>query len=485
MADMKQIHDFAVKWCDKFRNPDTGYEELTGNRPANECDALGFTADYGHSFFQKYGHDAAKYTKLYEIINSVTDIQLLGSAIHSQWKSFAHSTASEIVSFENRAWFALALFRLAALTEDNITAFHGNLKTIRIVSNLHSHSPNIKIVQHIAIDKGGSVYFDGCTSNRYGENYEKARVKNFNIDNASSERLFEILTSRFIGKYSNVFSSDIDNWQLELTDNDDITYKFQGPLNNDFKDLSDSLREILGMESLYLFDGNFKADVINKITLDYTKIEKLTVQNGGKWKLSDITSTEHLIIDRKNGTIEHTLDSGTGCKAFHKYEDAKCVQDLFDRFGNEILFDGTPTHCDNTGKTRSYTITVDYENKPAYTISGSFDKAGLPKGFDYFIKALSKSVKSHNSSDIFNYDKAKRRKSEYIMCSVAFDFGEKKYRYLTDDESIKVGDSVLVPTGDDNIETVATVVEIGDFNVNQIPFSTDKIKHIICKCVRE
>ena len=93
--------------------------------------------------------------------------------------------------------------------------------------------------------------------------------------------------------------------------------------------------------------------------MDYTKIEKLTVQNGGKWKLSDITSTEHLIIDRKNGTIEHTLDSGTGCKAFHKYEDAKCVQDLFDRFGNEILFDGTPTYCDNTGKTRSYTITVD------------------------------------------------------------------------------------------------------------------------------
>ena len=28
MADMKQIHDFAVKWCDKFRDQNINYIEL-------------------------------------------------------------------------------------------------------------------------------------------------------------------------------------------------------------------------------------------------------------------------------------------------------------------------------------------------------------------------------------------------------------------------------------------------------------------------
>lgn len=28
MVDMKHIHDFAVKWCDKFRNKNSKYIEL-------------------------------------------------------------------------------------------------------------------------------------------------------------------------------------------------------------------------------------------------------------------------------------------------------------------------------------------------------------------------------------------------------------------------------------------------------------------------
>ena len=35
------------------------------------------------------------------------------------------------------------------------------------------------------------------------------------------------------------------------------------------------------------------------------------------------------------------------------------------------------------------------------------------------------------------YGKAKRRKSEYIFCSVTFDEGYKSYYYLTNDDSIE------------------------------------------------
>ena len=42
MADMKQIHDFAVKWCDKFRDQNINYIELVDHYMADDCAALGF-----------------------------------------------------------------------------------------------------------------------------------------------------------------------------------------------------------------------------------------------------------------------------------------------------------------------------------------------------------------------------------------------------------------------------------------------------------
>lgn len=50
MADMKQIHDFAVKWCDKFRDQSIDYIELVDHYMADDCDALGFEMDFGYAF---------------------------------------------------------------------------------------------------------------------------------------------------------------------------------------------------------------------------------------------------------------------------------------------------------------------------------------------------------------------------------------------------------------------------------------------------
>ena len=41
MPDMKQIHDFAVKWCDKFRDQNINYIDLVDHFMADDCAALG------------------------------------------------------------------------------------------------------------------------------------------------------------------------------------------------------------------------------------------------------------------------------------------------------------------------------------------------------------------------------------------------------------------------------------------------------------
>lgn len=81
MANMKQIHDFAVKWCDKFRDQSINYVELLDHFMADDCAALGFEMDCGHAFSEKYGNATNNPEALDKIIDEVTDIPLLGSAI--------------------------------------------------------------------------------------------------------------------------------------------------------------------------------------------------------------------------------------------------------------------------------------------------------------------------------------------------------------------------------------------------------------------
>ncbi len=131
MADTKQIHEFAIKWCDKFRDQKINYIELLDHYIADDCSDLGFEMDCGHAFSEKYGSAASSSDELDKIIDDVNDIPLLGSAIYSQWRYFNHWAYSgeEILEPQNRAWFILALSRLAILTGDNPFVFQGEPQT--------------------------------------------------------------------------------------------------------------------------------------------------------------------------------------------------------------------------------------------------------------------------------------------------------------------------------------------------------------------
>lgn len=117
VPNLEQIKDFAVKWVDKFRDPDINYLELVDHFISDDCAALGFKMDCGNAFSEKYGEAVNDYEELLKIIDDVDDIDLLGSAIYSQWRYFNHwaYSGTEIVEYKNRSWFILALSRLAIL----------------------------------------------------------------------------------------------------------------------------------------------------------------------------------------------------------------------------------------------------------------------------------------------------------------------------------------------------------------------------------
>ena len=505
MADMKHIHDFAVKWCDKFRDQNINYIELVDHYMADDCEALGFEMDCGHAFAEKYGSAANNHEALDKIIDDVKDISLLGSAIYSQWRYFNHWAydAEEILAPKNRAWFILALSRLALLSGDNPFIFQGTLKKMRIVSNNICYGPmpepDEEIEQHLTINSEGRVWFSGYNFGSGGERYEKARSKNFKIDKMVTDKLFNAIAAYFGNEYVEIFATDIGDWVMELTNTEGVTYKFRGSLCADFDyegtDLSDLVRDTVGMDDLYVFDGNSKPDVINKITLDYHRITKIKPGHkpeSAEWDFMTWDYNEHLIIDRETETLEHIQDIGTGCKVSRKYEIEGGIESLLENFDAEELFsyiEGNPEDViDTPNENKDYTITIDYKKKPSRTITGSYDKNGLPEDFADFAETVFDFIRFYGLGEIFDpavYGKVKRRKSEYIFCSVTFDEGYKSYYYLTEDDGIEIGDFVLVPAGKDNHEAVVEVVNIEYFNEENVPLPIKKTKRIIRKCVNE
>lgn len=285
MADMHQIHEFAVKWCDKFRDQNINYIELVDHYMADDCAALGFEMDCGHAFSEKYGDAANNSETLNRIIDEVDNIPLLGSAIYSQWRYFNHWAYSgeEILEYKNRAWFILALSRLALLSGDNPFIFRGDPKKIRIVSNNICYGPppepDDEVEQHITINGDGRVWFSAYN---FGENpgrYQKVRTKVYKIEKTAAEKVLNSITTYFSGEYDELFVADIGDWVLEITNTEGAVYKFRGSLCADFDvdgiDLSDLIREALGMDDLYVFDGNNKPDRVDRITVDYNRVTKI------------------------------------------------------------------------------------------------------------------------------------------------------------------------------------------------------------------
>lgn len=117
---IRSAHTFAEKWLKKFKDDNINYIELVDHYFADDCAELGFEMNCGNAFSEKYGAAVNDSTALKQIIDTVDDIFLLGSAVYSQWRYFNHWAYSgeEILEQKNREWFIVALNRMALLSED-------------------------------------------------------------------------------------------------------------------------------------------------------------------------------------------------------------------------------------------------------------------------------------------------------------------------------------------------------------------------------
>lgn len=150
-------------------------------------------------------------------------------------------------------------------------------------------------------------------------------------------------------------------------------------------DLSDLVRDTVGMDDLYVFDGNCKPDVINRIALDYhrvTKIKPKEVPERATREFVIWDYTEHLIIDRETETLEHIQNIGSGCKVSRKYEIEGGIESLLENFNAEDLFshiEGNPDDViDTPNETKVIKLRLTIERPHKRSSQGHLIKMDCP-----------------------------------------------------------------------------------------------------------
>lgn len=496
----EQIHAFANHYFDIFRDPKASNFQVEEGF-AEKCFALGFEMDSGNSFCEKYPKAFNDYSELDKIIEEIDDPQFLGTAIFSQWRYITHwSYCSHPLDEQYRPWFITAFGRLVTITsEDNSPpyVFHGNVKKVKIHSNNMGYGflprEGTEVEQHLTITDDGRVWLTryAISEDLNFAKLTKTEQRKFKISSDKAKFLLDKYTKYFRDEYEISFATDVGSFEMQITDDEGKTAYFIGPLICEFEvdgyDLSQLTRDTVEDQTLFVFDNN-EFERIERITIDHEHKKKIVAADG---QVVTWNPTNHIVIDRKTDTIEYTYKIGTECDVTRKYHVAQGVSNFLDELEYQNLFvefeekelDAIIPEDDEA----TYTATVDFLRGPSRIVAGRYDKQGLPVDWPEFIEDLYDFMSFYGFGEMFDekqYGRTYRKTNDYIFLSVRFGEYGKTYYYLTEDDTIQVGDQVVVPVGSEGKERIVEVAKKEYYSSDRVPMPIEKVKSIVGKFIR-
>lgn len=496
----ERIHAFANHYFDIFRDPKASNFQVEEGF-AEKCFALGFEMDSGNSFCEKYPKAFNDYSELNKIIEEIDDPQFLGTAIFSQWRYITHwSYCSHPLDEQYRPWFITAFGRLVTITsEDNSPpyVFHGNVKKVKIHSNNMGYGflprEGTEVEQHLTITDDGRVWLTryAISEDLNFAKLTKTEQRQFKISSDKAKFLLDKYTKYFRDEYEISFATDVGSFEMQITDDEGKTAYFIGPLICEFEvdgyDLSQLTRDTVEDQTLFVFDNN-EFERIERITIDHEHKKKIVAADG---QVVTWNPTNHIVIDRKTDTIEYTYKIGTECDVTRKYHVAQGVSNFLDELEYQNLFvefeekelDAIIPEDDEA----TYTATVDFLRGPSRIVAGRYDKQGLPIDWPEFIEDLYDFMSFYGFGEMFDekqYGRTYRKTNDYIFLSVRFGEYGKTYYYLTEDDTIQVGDQVVVPVGSEGKERIVEVAKKEYYSSDSVPMPIEKVKSIVGKFIR-
>lgn len=368
---------------------------------------------------------------------------------------------------------------------------------IQIMSNNICYGPcpqpEDEVEQKLFIEKDGQVRIF-----RYA--YDDDANKLISHDRLSIGKdkvavIFDTIIQCFYEDFEEVIATDVGSWEMVVYDDNGGTDKFFGSLvaNNhsyaDGKSISDIIRENIGKDDLFVFDGN--PDRIDRVEVVYNRVTKIKTAEKPKdaeWDFVTWDYKDIVVIDRKSETLEIKNRIGEGCVVTHNYYVQYGVENLLDNIYPEMPDNvkGNPTDIiTDPMETKTYTIRILTKHGIEKSVSGTYDKNGLPSKWAEFIEDLRSFIEFYGfPGEMFSercFGKVRRREGEIIFCDVTFEEGGKKYCYIADTDEFCVGDLVIVPAGVDNHKTVVKIEAVNYYTEDKAPFPLDKTKHIIGK----
>lgn len=496
----ERIHAFANHYFDIFRDPKATNLQVEEGF-AEKCFALGFEMDSGNSFCEKYPKAFNDYSELDKIIEEIDDPQFLGTAIFSQWRYLTHwSYCSHPLDEQYRPWFITAFGRLVTITsEDNSPpyVFHGNVKKVKIHSNNMGYGflprEGTEVEQHLTITDDGRVWLTryAISEDLNFAKLTKTEQRQFKISSDKAKFLLDKYTKYFRDEYEISFATDVGSFEMQITDDEGKTAYFIGPLICEFEvdgyDLSQLTRDTVEDQTLFVFDNN-EFERIERITIDHEHKKKIVAADG---QVVTWNPTNHIVIDRKTDTIEYTYKIGKECDVTRKYHVAQGVSNFLDELEYQNLFvefeekelDAIIPEDDEA----TYTATVDFLRGPSRIVAGRYDKQGLPVDWPEFIEDLYDFMSFYGFGEMFDekqYGRTYRKTNDYIFLSVRFGEYGKTYYYLTEDDTIQVGDQVVVPVGSEGKERIVEVAKKEYYSSDRVPMPIEKVKSIVGKIIR-
>ena len=496
----ERIHEFANLYFDIFRDPKaTNFQVEEGF--AEKCFALGFEMDSGNSFCARYPKAFNDYTELDKIIEEIDDPQFLGTAIFSQWRYITHwSYCSHPLDEQYRPWFITAFGRLVTITsEDNSPpyVFYGNVKRVKIHSNNMGYGflprEGTEVEQHLTITDDGRVWLTryAISEDLNFAKLTKTEQRQFKISADKAKFLLDKYTKYFRDEYEISFATDVGSFEMQITDDEGKTAYFIGPLICEFEvdgyDLSQLTRDTIADQTLFVFDNN-EFERIERITIDHEHKKKIVAADG---QVVTWNPTNHIVIDRKTDTIEYIYKIGTECDVTRKYHVAQGVSNFLDELEYQNLFVEFEEKESDTiipvDDEATYTATVDFLRGPSRIVAGRYDKQGLPIDWPEFIEDLYDFMSFYGFGEMFEekqYGRTCRKTNDYIFLSVRFGEYGKTYYYLTEDDTVQVGDQVVVPVGSEGKERIVEVAKKEYYSSDRVPMPIEKVKSIVGKFIR-
>lgn len=119
-------------------------------------------------------------------------------------------------------------------------------------------------------------------------------------------------------------------------------------------------------------------------------------------------------------------------------------------------------------------------------IGADLEKARRKRAeWDARVKDLERRYREEENSEIHEMVHAANLTPDQLSELLRMFAADKSYYYIADDDSIEVGDYVIVPAGKDNHEATVEVVKKEYFAADEVPLPMEKTKHIIRKCTKD